>query len=256
MSQKRDQLRNSGLAGRHSHCGLLGASPDPPRRGHARVPCQVLGRFSGSGKVGEQGSARCRCAPRGPVPGQGLVRADGVELGVALLAVSDEVVHVVDLLAVVPLVLQRLERPLRDPVLARGGDPRADVVQMRGGLRESGASRSSPSPSSWPGRTAPRWLTTSPRPARNVPRARGPIRSLPPASGADVRVGPAVRRTAPSQAAHAWAPRSRWSRLGGGKYRDRIPDPITDAAGLRGRRADLTARRLAHTAGDSADAGT
>lgn len=31
----------------------------------ARVPCQVLGRFSGSGKLGEQGSAWRRCTSRG-----------------------------------------------------------------------------------------------------------------------------------------------------------------------------------------------
>lgn len=31
----------------------------------ARVPCQVLGRFSGSGKLGVPGSARRRCTSRG-----------------------------------------------------------------------------------------------------------------------------------------------------------------------------------------------
>lgn len=69
----------------------------------------------------------------GPVPGEGLVGSGRVESGPEVLAVSDEVVDVVDLLAVEPFVLQGLEAPLPDAVLPRGPDSGADVVQLRGG---------------------------------------------------------------------------------------------------------------------------
>ena len=53
-----------------------------------------------------------------PVPGQRLVWSDRVELDPELLGVAGQVKHVEDVLAVEPLVLQRLERPLPHAVLA------------------------------------------------------------------------------------------------------------------------------------------
>jgi hypothetical protein len=72
-----------------------------------------------------------------PVPGQRLVWSDRVELDSELLRVAGQVKHVKDVLAVEPLVFQRLERSLPHavwpgvltlvrnvPQLGMGGDER------------------------------------------------------------------------------------------------------------------------------------
>lgn len=54
-----------------------------------------------------------------PVPGEVVVRADGVELDAQGFCFADQVEGVVELFAVQPLVLQRLEGPLPHAVLSR-----------------------------------------------------------------------------------------------------------------------------------------
>ena len=76
-----------------------------------------------------------------PVPRQRLVWSDRVELDPEFLRVSGQVKHVEDVLAVEPLILQRLERPLPHAVLARRLDPGADVPQLGMGGDERGESK-------------------------------------------------------------------------------------------------------------------
>jgi hypothetical protein len=65
------------------------------------------------------------------VPGERFVRPDGVELDPECLGFADEIEWVVDRFEVESLVLQRLEAPLPDPVLARALDSGADVGERR-----------------------------------------------------------------------------------------------------------------------------
>jgi hypothetical protein len=76
-----------------------------------------------------------------PVPGQRLVWSDRVELDPELLRVSGQVKHVDDVLAVEPLVLQRLERSLPHAVLSWRVDPGANVPQLGMGGDERGESK-------------------------------------------------------------------------------------------------------------------
>ena len=70
-----------------------------------------------------------------PVPGQRLVWSDRVELDPELLRMAGQVKHVDDVLAVEPLVFQRLERPLPDAVLAWRVDPGCGCAAARDGRR-------------------------------------------------------------------------------------------------------------------------
>ena len=71
----------------------------------------------------------------GPVPGQGLVRADGVVVDAVALGVHGQVQDVVDLFEEQPLVLQRAEPALPGPVLPGRPDAGADVAQFGDGWR-------------------------------------------------------------------------------------------------------------------------
>ncbi len=57
--------------------------------------------------------------------------SDGVELGPVGIGLAREVERIVDLLAVEPLILQALEGPFTDPVLARGPDTSPNVPELR-----------------------------------------------------------------------------------------------------------------------------
>jgi hypothetical protein len=67
--------------------------------------------------VGDQWVCQADVDVVGPVPGQGLVRADGVVVDPVALGVLDQVEDVVDLLEEQPLVFQRPEPTLRGSVL-------------------------------------------------------------------------------------------------------------------------------------------
>jgi Plasmid pRiA4b ORF-3-like protein len=66
----------------------------------------------GLGKVGDARVGQADVDVVGPVPGQGLVRADGVVVDPVALGVHGQVEDVVDLLEEQPLVLQRPEAAL------------------------------------------------------------------------------------------------------------------------------------------------
>ena len=76
-----------------------------------------------------------------PVPRQRLVWSDRVELDPEFLRVAGQVKHVGDVLAVEPLVLQRLERSLPHTVLAWRVDPGANVPQLGMGGDERSESK-------------------------------------------------------------------------------------------------------------------
>ena len=89
----------------------------------AIVPASRSWQVFGLGKVGCRRVSEAQVDLSGPVPGQRLVRPVGVELDAEGLGFSDQVEGVVDLLAVQPLVLQRLERALArrfGPATSRG----------------------------------------------------------------------------------------------------------------------------------------
>src|SRR5829696_4622942 len=97
---------------------------------------QDFGSFKGGD--GRGGEAKVYL-PR-PVPRQCLVWSDRVELDPELLGVAGQVKHVEDVLAVEPLVLQRLERSLPHAVLAWRLDPGANMPQLGMGGDERGES--------------------------------------------------------------------------------------------------------------------
>ena len=84
----------------------------------------------GLGEVGDPGVGETEVDIERAVPGQGLVRADRVELDAVLVADADEVEGVIDLLAVETLVFQRLEAALSNAGLPGGLGPGSDVTRF------------------------------------------------------------------------------------------------------------------------------
>jgi hypothetical protein len=95
--------------------------------------CPASSRWqrSGSVEVGDRRVGQAEVDVDRPVPGERFVRSDGVVLGAVVPGVGRQGEAVGDVLAVEPLVLQRLEAAFPDAVLARCPDPGADVVQLR-----------------------------------------------------------------------------------------------------------------------------
>ena len=82
------------------------------RCGRRPCPASSSWQIFGLGKVGDQRVGQAEVDVSGPVPGQRLVRADGVVLDPVVLGVGDQVQGVGDLLEEELLVLQRAEAAL------------------------------------------------------------------------------------------------------------------------------------------------
>jgi hypothetical protein len=101
----------------------------------AACPASSNWQRFGSVKVGCLAVGEAQVDVERPVPGECLLRPDGVELDAVVLGVAGEDESVGDVFAVEPFVFQRLETALANAVLTGRSDAGADVVQLGAGQR-------------------------------------------------------------------------------------------------------------------------